>query len=128
MKEKKLQNVFPAGSLFLVFLKKSLSRCPSSINLPPRDLKNLCFSNCWVGLCLSNCWVGCTVTLCYVLHQIHSELSIQYSVFSGIWQHIQSYLTLLKHIQVYWDIKAYSDLFRHIQHPCIFITLPYSEP
>ena len=37
--------------------------------------------------------------------------------FSGMFQHIQSYLALLRHIHTYWDIKAYSDLFRHIQQP-----------
>ena len=37
---------------------------------------------------------------------------------SGICLHIQSYLALLRHVYAYRDIiKAYSDLFRHIQYP-----------
>ena len=38
--------------------------------------------------------------------------------YSGICLHIQSYLALLRHVYAYRDIiKAYSDLFRHIQYP-----------
>ena len=58
------------------------------------------------------------MTFYYVLHLTHSEFwHIQHSVFSGIYRHIQSYSALLRHIHAYWDIiKAYSGLFRHIQH------------
>ena len=89
-------------------------------------------------LCLGNWSVICTVTLCYVLHQIHSEFWYnQRSVFSGRYRHIQSYSALLRHIHAYWDIiKAYSELFRHIQRPeyshihnlAIFWALAYLEP
>ena len=42
--------------------------------------------------------------------------------FSGIWQHIQPYTTLLRYIHAYWDIiKPYAGLF-----PCV--TLAYSQP
>ena len=134
---------------------KSLSKCPSSTNLPfPFHLtlppflpckisgcaptlrhysfcKTLhffkCFTMFWIRLCLNNCSVNCTVILCYVLHQTHSEFwHIQHSVFSGIYQHIESYSASLRHIHAYWDIiKAYSGLLRHTR---IFTTLPYSEP
>ena len=56
----------------------------------------------------------------YVMYCIrHIQNSgIQRSVFSGIWQHIQRYSALLRHIHASRDIfKAYSGLFKHIQHP-----------
>ena len=64
--------------------------------------------------------VICTVILCCAKQQTHSEFwHIQYSVFffSGIFWHIKSYSTLLRHIRAYSDIiKPYSHLFRHIHH------------
>ena len=53
-------------------------------------------------------------------------------IYSDIFQHIQAYSALLSYTHRYWSIvKAYSGLFRHIQHlrkPHIFKTLPYSQP
>ena len=84
-----------------------------------KTLHPKCLIVFWMCLCLDNCSVICTVTLCYVLHQTHSEFwHIQHSVFSGICRHIPSYSALLRHVNAYRDIiKAYSGLFRHIQHP-----------
>ena len=81
-----------------------------------------CLTVFWIRICLDNCSVICTMTLCYALYQTHSEFwHIQHSVFSGICRHIQLYSALLRHIDAfhaYWHIiKAYSGLFRHIQHP-----------
>ena len=92
----------------------------------------------WISLCFDNCLVICTVTLCYVLHQTYSELwHIQHWYFLGICWHIQLYLAVLKHNHAPWDInKAYSGLFRHIEHPvepshihnlAIFWALAYLE-
>ena len=81
-----------------------------------------CLTVFWIRICLSNCSVICTMTLCYALYHTHSEFwHIQHSVFSGICRHIQLNSALLRHIDAfhaYWHIiKAYSELFRHIQHP-----------
>ena len=78
-----------------------------------------CLIGFWVRICLNNFSVSCTVTLCYVLHQTHSGFwFIRNSIYSRISRYIQGYSALLRHIRAYWDTaKAYSDLFRHIQHP-----------
>ena len=105
--------MFLRGFLFPVFFTKCLSKCPSFTNPPPQPWKISVWAlalrhytfyphlNCfWTRLCLDNC---------YVLHQTHLEFChFQHSVFfSGIYRHIHPY----------WDIiKAYSDLFWHIQH------------
>ena len=115
---------------FDMFLK-CLLKCPGSTNphTPLPALKNfiVLFAECSIlnvwqcseYVCFDNCSVICTVILCYVKQQTHSEFwHVHYSVFSGICQHIKSYSALLRYIHTYWDIfKAYSDLFRHIQHP-----------
>ena len=122
------------GPFFLVFLTKSLSKCPSFTNA--LALKNFWFRTCTsallfsqkkfhfkcltmfsIRLCLDNCSLICTVTFCYVLHRTHSEFyHIQHSAFSGLCWHIQSYSALLRHIHAYWDsINAYSGLLRDIQ-------------
>ena len=112
---RKTPKCFPAGALFLVFLTKCLSKCPSSTTT-----SRLC-----------NWTVICTVNLSYVsyvLHQKHSEFShIQKSVFfrympgySIIFSVIKSYSRILGHYE-------YPDLFRHIQHSAP-VTLACSEP
>ena len=137
----------PTEPLFLVFLMKSLRKCPSSTNLPLLPWK---FSGCvpalghysfcktvhlkcltvlWIRICYDNCSVICTVTLYYVLHQTHLKFwHIQDSVFSGSYEHIQSYSALLRHTHAHWNIiLAYSCLFRNLCNPRIFTTLSYSE-
>ena len=68
--------------------------------------------------CLENCLVICKVTLCYAASdtfriQPYSELLFTH-IYSAMFKHILSIS------------KAYSDLFRHIQHPVW--PFPYSEP
>ena len=132
----KIQKIFP---VFLVFLTKRLSKCPSStiplviwkISCCALALRHCffyktlhleCLTAFWIlniMLCLDNWSVICTLTLYYVLHQTHSEFwHIQNAVYAGKCRYIQAYSALLKHIQAYWCIiKTYSGLFRHIQHP-----------
>ena len=76
--------------LFLVFLKKCLSKCPSPTSPSPLPWKNFWLCTCTqlfflfckalylksltvfrICICLDNCSVNCIVT--YVLHYAHSE-------------------------------------------------------
>ena len=144
MSRKKTPKCFPAWPLFLVFLMKYLSKCPSSKTIPPPHspaLKNfwlcnwtqasLLLQNVWQYseyVCLNNCLVICTATLCCVALDTFKIMAYSPLSFSGICGHILSHSALLKHIYAYSDIiKAYPGLFRHIECPCIFRTLPYLE-
>ena len=145
------------GPLFLVFLTKPLSKCPSSTNLPPtspekflvehlhsgiifcKTLHLKCLTVFWIPLCLYNCSVmlsnldNCLVTLYYVLHRTHSEFwHIQHSVFLvcvGIFNYIQHHWGIFTHIETLLrHIQAYSDIFSTLYNHLIFTTTPYSEP
>ena len=88
---------FPAGTFFLVFLKKCLSKCHSS-KKPPlpwkisgcspalrhylscRTLHIKCLTKFWIRLCLNNCSVFCTLTLCR---------TVFIQVYASIFKHIQ---------------------------------------
>ena len=63
----------------------------------------------WIRLCLDNCSVICTYVICRIRHIQNS------GIFNTLF--FQVYTGKLNHIQRYWGIKAYSGLFRHIQHP-----------
>ena len=78
-----------------------------------------CLTVFWECLCLCNRSVICTVTLCYVLPQVHSEFwNIHNSISSSILRYIQTYWTLIRHIQaLLTHIQAYSE-------PCITLTYP----
>ena len=121
--EKKFQNIFLQDLFFLCFMRKCLLKYPSSTK-PHLPWKIFCwvpafryYSFCkilplkyltvfWIHPFLDDCSVICTAILCYVLHQTHSEF----------W-YIQAYSSL-RHNHTYWRIiKAYSALFRDIQHP-----------
>ena len=79
----------------------------------------------WIRLCFDNCSVQYSnlysnLMLCKATDTFRI---LTYSVlcffcfFSGIFWHIKSYSKLLRHIRAYSDIiKAYSHLFRHIHH------------
>ena len=88
-----------------------------------------CLTVFWIRLCLDICLVICIMTLCYVLHQTHSEYfwHIQYSVFSGIWRHIQAYsllLSIFTHIETLLShILTYLAIFITLCNPRIFATL-----
>ena len=133
---KKSPKSFPLVSLFLVFLTICLSKCFTLTNLSPPPLPlwhekflvthphtgiilfaKCCILNvrqCSEYVCLDNCSIICTMTLCYLLHQTYSEFwHIQRSVF-----YMPAYSNIFSFIETYSHIvKAYSDLFRHIQHP-----------
>ena len=125
-------NVSP--KIFLVFVGKLLSKCPSfakpslswKIFVCPTALRHYsflktprhkCLTVFWIRLCLDNCSVICTVTLRKVLHPIHSEFQhIQKSVF---FRHMQTYSALLR---VFTYIEA---SLRHIEaYSAIFSVIP----
>ena len=61
------------------------------------------------------------------LHQKHSEFwHVQYSVFSSICLHIESYSALLRHIHTYWGIVKALWLIQAYSAPCVILT--YSQP
>ena len=78
----------------------------------------------WIRLCFDNCSVQYSnlysnLMLCKATDtfRILTYSVLCFFFFSGIFWHIKSYSTLLRHIRAYSDIiKAYSHLFRHIHH------------
>ena len=140
--------MFPCGASFLVFLTKSILKCPSSTTLlPPCPEKILvahlhsgiilfckmlhckCLTLFWTCVNLSNCSVICTVT-CYVLHQTHSEFwHIQLSVFFR-YMHTHTYSIIFRVVEPYSHIRhiqAYSGIYSTMCNARIFTTLPYFE-
>ena len=138
---RKISKIFPCRTSFSSVFDKIFIEMPKFQKPSPRLALKYSVLNVWQcseSVCFDNCLVICTVTLCYVLHQTYSELwHIQHWYFLGICWHIQSYLAVLKHNHASWDInKAYSGLFRHIEHPvepshihnlAIFWALAYLE-
>ena len=113
--------------LFLLFLRKSFSKCPSSTNQKPpppplpwkilgcasalrvfffffyKTLHLKCLIAFWIRLYLDNCTVICTASDTF---RILAYLAL---CFSGICRYIQSYSALLRRLKI-----AYWTLSRHI--------------
>ena len=137
--------MFHCGPFFLVFLTKCLWNYPScKKNLPcPEKFMFACMHSGIITFAkrfILNVWqcfeyVSVSIAflcllsilnsnlMCYVLLQKHSEFwHIPNPVYSGICWHIQAFSALLRHI------RAYSGIFITLCNPCVFTTLPYSEP
>ena len=128
-------------SIELPYFHKPPTFLPWKFSGRPPALRHYCFRKTlhlkcstvfWIRLCLDNCSVICTVTLCYVLHQAYSEFRhIQHcyfrymSAYSMIFRVFKTYSHTLRHYSgILRIIQAYSALC----NPCIFTTLPYSDP
>ena len=132
--------------LFLVFLTKSLLKCPSSTNLSspyPWSGKFL-VAHLHSGICFAkrfilNVWqcpgyVSVLITAQKFVQWLYSMYSIRHIqnsgifsnlfFFSGIWQRIKSYLALLRHINAFQNHVQH----QHVQKPDILGIMEYLEP